>query len=48
MFQLGMALSKNTASLLVFRFLGGTFEYIIQHDLQTNQLKKKESSQLRR
>lgn len=24
-FQLGAALSKNTASLLVFRFLGGTF-----------------------
>ncbi|KAJ3883287.1 MFS general substrate transporter [Lentinula edodes] len=25
MFQVGMALSKNTASLLVFRFLGGVF-----------------------
>ncbi|KAJ4485995.1 MFS general substrate transporter [Lentinula aciculospora] len=25
MFQIGMALSKNTASLLVFRFLGGVF-----------------------
>lgn len=25
MFQIAMALAKNTASLLVFRFLGGTF-----------------------
>ncbi|KIK50280.1 hypothetical protein GYMLUDRAFT_51297 [Collybiopsis luxurians FD-317 M1] len=25
MFQVGMALAKNTASILVFRFLGGTF-----------------------